>query len=243
MKRFLFLFLIRTDPGAQLWLWSQLCMWATLRHLFPTQAGGGESNSWLGHPYLLRPGRDKAAIAGTCAKCLQQQRPAGICNRWNMLCALPGTLAPDCGTLSSGRPRRPLGRWGQWSVLTHGTLGGSGGSSNGLRPPLGSEIVVAAHARPWNSCRWCPVACEHTEKEAPMVGPPLSLPTSHQWSLASLAGPGFFLDSLSCDALHPISLRLSSRSQSRSSPQHLISKAQASVPSPNLPQWVRGQVS
>ena len=36
-----------------------------------------------------------------------------------------------------------------------------------------------------------------------MAGPPLSSCTPQQWSLSSLAGPGFFLDFLSCGALAP----------------------------------------
>ena len=35
----------------------------------------------MGHTYLLRPGRDKAATTGAGAKCLQWQRPTGSCNR------------------------------------------------------------------------------------------------------------------------------------------------------------------
>ena len=41
------------------------------------------------------------------------------------------------------------------------------------------------------------------EQETPMAGPPLSSCTPQQWSLASLAGPGFFPDSLSCGILTP----------------------------------------
>ena len=58
-----------------------------------------------------------------------------------------------------------------------------------------------------------------------------------------LVGPGFFPDSLSCGALYPNPLRLCSHSQPQSSPRGLTSKAQASVPSPDLPQRASGQAS
>ena len=64
------------------------------------------------------------------------------------------------------------------------------GSSNGSVPhlPLESKMSAMAHARPWSSYRQCRAACEHAEKEAPMVGPPLSSHAPQQWSLAS-GGP------------------------------------------------------
>ena len=51
--------------------------------------------------------------------------------------------------------------------------------------------------------RWCPAAYEHTEEDAPLESLPLSLHYSQQWCLASLAGPGFFLDSLGSGKRHP----------------------------------------
>ena len=64
-----------------------------------------------------------------------------------------------------------------------------------------------------------------------------------QKSLASSAGPDFFLDSLpaSCDALAPF--RLCSCSQPQSSPWDLTSESEASAPSPHLSWWVSRQAS
>ena len=72
---------------------------------------------------------------------------------------------------------------------------------------------------------------------------PLSSHTPKQWSPAFLAGPGFFPDSLpaSCGTLAPF--RLCSCNQPQSSPWDLISKAQASAPSPHLPWPVSRQAS
>ena len=70
-------------------------------------------------------------------------------------------------------------------------------------PLVVAAAVVAVCARFSSSCKQCLVACEHTEKETLIVGPPLSLCTPQQWSLVSLVSPGFFLDSLSCDTLAP----------------------------------------
>ena len=71
----------------------------------------------------------------------------------------------------------------------------------------------------------------------------LSSCTTKQWSLASEAGPDFFLDSLpaSCGALAPF--RLCSHSQPLSSPCDPTSEARTSAPSPLLPQWVSRQTS
>ena len=113
--------------------------------------------------------------------------------------------------------------WGSWPRITEpSAVAGCTGSQEGVGSdlhlltghlvaamaavedlPLGTEIAAVACAYPWSSCRWCPAIYECTEKEALMVGPPLSLHTPQQWSLASLAGPGFFPDSLSCGALAP----------------------------------------
>ena len=72
---------------------------------------------------------------------------------------------------------------------------------------------------------------------------PLSSRTLEQWSLASLAAPDFFPDSLpaSCGTLAPF--RLSSRSQPQSSPWDLTSEARTSAPSPHLPRRVSRQAS
>ena len=72
---------------------------------------------------------------------------------------------------------------------------------------------------------------------------PLSSRTPKQWSLASLAVPEFFPDSLSaiCGALAPF--RLCSCSQPQSSPWDLTSEARASAPSPHLSRRVSRSAS
>ena len=71
---------------------------------------------------------------------------------------------------------------------------------------------------------------------------PLSSRTLKQWSLASSAGPDFFLDSLpsSCGALAPF--RLCSRRQPQSSPCD-TTEARASARSPRPPRQVSRQAS
>ena len=72
---------------------------------------------------------------------------------------------------------------------------------------------------------------------------PLSLHTSKQWSLASLAVPDFFPDSLpaSCGTLGPFTL--CSCSQPQLSPWDPTSEARASAPSPRPPQQGSRQAS
>ena len=41
-ERFPFLFFGTTSPGVHLWFWSRLCMWATLRRLFPHPGKRGQ---------------------------------------------------------------------------------------------------------------------------------------------------------------------------------------------------------
>ena len=90
-----------------------------------------------------------------------------------------------------------------------------------------------------------PISGAHLGGALPSVGTrsrkPLSLHTPKQWSLASLAGPDFFPDTLpdSCGTLVPF--RLCSCSQPQSSPWGLTSEAQASAPSPHMPWQVSRQ--
>ena len=72
---------------------------------------------------------------------------------------------------------------------------------------------------------------------------PLSSRSPKQWSLASLAVPDFFPDSLpaSCGSLAPF--RLCSRSQPQSSPWDTTSEALASAPSPRPPRRGSRQAS
>ena len=136
------------------------------------------------------------------------------------------------------------GKVGAVTCTCSRTLSRDGSSSN-LHVPLESWMAASARACTWSSCRHCTAASEHAEIEAPMAGPPVSLYIPQQWCLASLAGPGFFSDSLSGSALHPSPLRLSSHSQPQSSPQGLTSETPASVPSPThpSPQWTSRQAS
>ena len=93
-----------------------------------------------------------------------------------------------------------------------------------LTPALGAHV---AHSVPpeimWINklLRWPPLA-PHVQ-------------ASQQWSLASLAGPDFFPDSLGCGASHPSPFRLSPCSQIQSSPQDLTFKVKALILSPNSP--------
>ena len=95
--------------------------------------------------------------------------------------------------------------------------------------------------------RLAPVFGVHLGSALPSVGTqsrkPLSSCTPKQWSLASLASPDFFPDSLlvSYGTLAPF--RLSSCSQPWSSPWDLTSKAQASAPKPQPPQRMSRQAS
>ena len=98
-------------------------------------------------------------------------------------------------------------------------------------------MIAVAHILLWSSFRWCSAFCGQTGKESPL------LTHLKKWSLASSAGPDFFLDSLpaSCGALAPF--RLGSCSQPQSSPWDLTSKAGASAPSPHSPWQVSRQAS
>ena len=169
-------------------------------------------------------------------------------------------LAPGCRVLGSGgRPHVPPGSGpqiaGPSAVAGHAGSWEGGGSD--LHPLTGPAAVAAAvHTYLW-SPRWQPrlasapgahgggalsPASAQRKKLLWQAHLLLSCP-SQQWSLASLAGPGFFLDSLRCGALHPSPLRLSSHSQPQSSPRRLTSEARASVPSPHLPQQASEQAS
>ena len=64
MERFQFFVFSHTAPGAQLWFWPQLCMWAILRHLLPTQVRGDKGSNWVGHACSVRWERDKVAMTG-----------------------------------------------------------------------------------------------------------------------------------------------------------------------------------
>ena len=48
-ERFPFFFSGRTARGIQLWFWPRLCVWATLRHLFPIQARRGKQQLIRAH--------------------------------------------------------------------------------------------------------------------------------------------------------------------------------------------------
>ena len=106
-----------------------------------------------------------------------------------------------------------------------------------LCPPLGSEMIAAAHAHLWSSLRQCSAICEDMEQEAPLLAHPKTMVSCLS------AGSDFFPDSLlsSCGTLVPF--RLSSYSQPQSSPWGLTSETRASAPSLHPPWWVSRQVS
>ena len=54
----------------------------------------GPKSNWLGHTYLLRLGKDKAATTRACAKCLWRQRLEGSCN--SLWCACSGGSPSQC---------------------------------------------------------------------------------------------------------------------------------------------------
>ena len=113
-------------------------------------------------------------------------------------------------------------------MLAHRLLcGGTSGLSISC-PSLGSALIAATHTHLWSSFSG--------------ALNPLSLRTPKQWSLASLAGPDFFPDSLpaSCGAL--ATFRLCSCSQPQSSPWD-PTEARDSAPSPRPPRRVSRQAS
>ena len=122
-------------------------------------------------------------------------------------------------------------------MLAHRVLGGSSSNVSVSCPTLGSELIAVTHAHLWSSLRQCSAFCGPTGKESLLLG------TLKQWSLASSAGPDFFLDSLpaSCGSLAPF--RLCSGSQPQSSPWDPTSEARASAPSPRPPRQVSRQAS
>ena len=143
-----------------------------------------------------------ATTIGMCGVCHQQQGPAGSCYSLRSAVHSPGEVGPGSWDTQQWWAAQALGK--VWAVTCASTRTlGSSGSNRCL--PLGSEITAVARTCLWSSCRWCPAVCEHKELEAPMEGPPLSSCTTQQWTLASMAAPGFFLDSLpaSCDILAP----------------------------------------
>ena len=126
------------------------------------------------------------------------------------------------------------------------SLPGRGGVDSDLCLHTGF-LVAATAALVSHAHLWCP---RWWSQLAPISGArlgdalnPLSSCTLKQWSLASLAGPDFFPDSLpaSCGALAPFRLR--SSSQPQSSPWRLTSETGASAPSPHLPWLVSRQAS
>ena len=135
-----------------------------------------------------------------------------------------------------------MGPWQWWAARAPK----SGGVDSDLC--LHTGFLVAAAAALAFHMTICGV---HTNSRLPPISGaplggvlnPLSSPTLKKWSLASLAGPGFFLDSLpaSCGALAPF--RLCSRSQPQSSPWDPTSEARASAPRPRPPRRLSRQAS
>ena len=129
----LFLSFFPTAPEVQLWFWPCLCMRATLRHLFHAQATGGKSSGWLGLTCSLTgqvEGGIRLSQLGCAGSACGSRGRQEVSTAWGAPCALPGKLALDSRTLSSGVLHRLPGRCGQWSALAHWTLGGSSGSGS-----------------------------------------------------------------------------------------------------------------
>ena len=107
---------------------------------------------------------------------------------------------------------------------------------------VAAAAVLAFHAHLWGPCSQ-PQLVPFSGGRLGGALNPLSSRTPKQWSLASLAAPDFFPDSLlaSCGAIAPF--RLCSHSQPQSSPWDLTSKARASAPSPHPPWCVSRQAS
>ena len=101
------------------------------------------------------------------------------------------------------------------------------------RPRWQWQLVPAPRAHV--GCTLLPESA-HMEKEAPVVVLPLSLHAPQQWRLTSLAGPGLFLYSLGFGAPHPSPPQAVSMQPTPVLCLGLTSKAQASAPSPHLPQ-------
>ena len=131
----------------------------------------------------------------------------GITTTYGVLCVLLGSCPWIMG------PR-------QWRAAQSP---GSGGVDSDLFLHTGFLVaaagVLAFHARLCLWCPWTPVSGAHLGGALN----PLSSRTPKQWSLASLAVPEFFLDSVpaSCGVLAPF--RLCSYSQPQSSPWDLTS--------------------
>ena len=106
-------------------------------------------------------------------------------------------------------------------MLAHRLLGGSSSSLSVPCPSLGSALIATARARLWSSFK----------QSLNPLSPRTRKQRGKKKSLASSAGPDFFLDSLlaSCGTLAPF--RLCSRRQPQSSPWD-PPEARASAPSP-----------
>ena len=109
-------------------------------------------------------------------------------------------------------------------MLAHRLLGGCSSSLSVSCVSLVSVLIAMARHCLWSSFRQCSESRLLAHHET--------------MSLASYAGPDFFVDSLlaSCVSLAPF--RLCSRSQPQSSPWDLNSEAPASAPSPHPSQQV-----
>ena len=122
-ERFPFLFLSRTAPGAQLLFWPRIRLCTILRHLFPAQLRGSESSGCLGL------GWGTEGTVGVFVSCLQQQGPAGHCNRlWHARCARSTSQRPWRQELACGGRGSP----------PHSPLNNDASLSRQTTPPLGA---------------------------------------------------------------------------------------------------------
>ena len=162
-----------------------------------------------------------------CGASLRWQRPVWRCTSLRRAVCYPREVVPGSQDPGSGGLHRLTGRE-VWRVTCARTQASWWRSSSlrVSRPSLGSALIAAAHARLWSSFR--------RRSESPLLAHQETRnKRGKKKSLASLAVPGLFPDSLpaSCGALAPF--RLCSRRQPQSSPCNPTSEARTSAPSPH----------
>ena len=80
-------------PWAQLCFWHHLCMWATLRHLFPAWVRGDESSGWLEHTYSgRREGWICQPLMGCAGSACSSRDLQEVATALGMPCILLGNL-------------------------------------------------------------------------------------------------------------------------------------------------------
>ena len=172
------LFRYSTDAGTSSWLWSfnplllrllggislsRLCLYSSRGSALdvapPLRVGRLRAPVLRSHrtglkEQLLRglwltqaTGRERYGGGGAS---LRRQRRRDVAAAWGASCVLPGKLSLDHGTLAvAGCTGSREGMCGEWPVLAHRLLGGGSSSLSVSRPPLGSALIIPAHACLW----------------------------------------------------------------------------------------------